>query len=169
MLKSHYSKKLTQKNSQLQNPKKLYVMNALDLFLTAPNAENLKKIQNNSWMLTRVFQKDEPLARQFFKFEEWFQICKDLSGLTEEEKTTFKDLLKSSVSTFDEAIKYYHTLGYEDRIAWQKDFIGHAKTVKDCQYLLYSMHKGHRKEIVEKMQKVAVSDEDKKIAFSYKP
>jgi len=144
-------------------------MNALDLFLTAPNAENLKKIQNNSWMLTRVFQKDEPLARQFFKFEEWFQICKDLSGLTEEEKATFKELLKSSVSTFAEAIKYYHTLGYDDRIAWQKDFIGHAKTVKDCQYLLYSMHKGHRKEIVEKMQKVAVSDEDKKIAFSYKP
>jgi len=143
-------------------------MNALDMFMLAPSAENLKKIQNNSWMLTRVFQKDEALAKQFFKFEEWFQICKDLSGLTEEEKTTFKDLLKSSVSTFDEAIKYYHTLSYEDRIAWQKDFIGHAKTVKDCQYLLYSMHKGHRKEIVEKMQKVAVSDDDKKIAFGYK-
>lgn len=142
-------------------------MNALDLFLIAPNSENFKKIQSNAWMLTRVFQRDEKLAMDYFKFEEWFQICKDLSGLTEEEKTTFKDLLKSSVSTFDEAIKYYHTLSYEDRIAWQKDFIGHAKTVKDCQYLLYSMDKGHRREIVEKMQKVAMTDEDKKIASNY--
>ena len=142
-------------------------MNALDIFMIAPNAENLKKIQNNGWMLTRVFQKDESLAKQFFKFEEWFQICKDLSDLTDEEKAKFKDLLKSSVSTFAEAIKYYHTLGYEDRIAWQNDFIDHAKTVKDCQYLLYSMDKRHRKKIVEKMQKVAVTDEDKKIAFGY--
>ena len=63
-------------------------MNALDMFMLAPNAENLKKIKNNCWMLTRVFQKDEALAKQFFKFEEWFQICKDLSGLTDEEKAT---------------------------------------------------------------------------------
>ena len=142
-------------------------MNALDLFLIAPNSENFKKIQSNAWMLTRVFQRDEKLAMDYFKFEEWFKICKDLSGLTDEEKATFRDLLKSSVSTFGEAIKYYHTLGYENRIAWQKDFINHAKTVKDCQYLLYTIGGGHRKEIVEKMQKIAVTDEEKKIAYSY--
>ena len=145
------------------------MMNALDIFMLAPNAENFKKIRNNAWMMTRVFDKDEELAKRYFKFEEWFKICQDLSGLTKEEKATFRNLLKSSVSTFAEAIKYYHTLDYENRIAWQKDFIEHAKTVKDCQYLLYTIGSGHRKEIVEKMQKVAVSDEDKKIAFSYKP
>ena len=142
-------------------------MNTLDLFLIAPNAENFKKIQGNAWMLTRVFQKDEELAKKWFKFEEWFQICKDPSGLTEDEKAKSKDLLKSSVSSFVEAIKYYHTLGYGDRTAWQKEFIDYAKTVKDCQYLLYSLHNGHRKEIVEKMQKVAKTDEEKKIAYSY--
>ena len=142
-------------------------MNALELFLTAPNAENFKNIRNNAWMMTRVFQRDEGLAKEWFKFEEWFQICKNSSGLTEDEKVKSKDLLKSSVSSFADAIKYYHTLNYEDRIAWQKEFIDHAKTVKDCQYLLYSLHKGHRKEIVEKMQKIAITDEEKKIAYSY--
>lgn len=144
-------------------------MNALDLFLVAPNAENFKRINDNAWMMTRVFEKDEELAKKYFKFEEWFKICKNSSGLSEEEKSAFKDFLKSSVSSFAEAIKYYHTLGYEDRIAWQKEFIDHAKTVKDCQYLLYTISKSHRKEIVEKMQKVATSDEDKRIAFSYRP
>ena len=142
-------------------------MNALDLFLTAPNQETFKAIQGNAWMLTRVFQKDEELAKKWFKFEEWLQICKDPSGLTEDEKAKSKDLLKSSVSSFVEAIKYYHTLGYGDRTAWQKEFIDYAKTVKDCQYLLYSLHNEHRKEIVEKMQKIAVTDEEKKIAYSY--
>ena len=143
-------------------------MNALDLFLIAPNAENFKKIQDNAWMMTRVFQKDEELAKKYFKFEEWFKICKDLSGLDEDEKSALKDILKSSVSSFDEAIKYYHTLGYDDRIAWQNEFLSHAQSVKDCQYLLYTMDKGYRKEIVEKMQKLAVSDEDKRVASSYK-
>lgn len=143
-------------------------MNSLDLFLIAPNPENFKKIQNNAWMMTRVFQKDEELAKKFFKFEEWFKICKDLSGLEEDEKATLKGLLKSSVSTFADAIKYYYSLGYNDRIAWQNEFFSYAKTVKDCQYLLYTLDKGHREEIVEKMQELAISNEDKKIAFSYK-
>ena len=143
-------------------------MNALDLFLVAPNAENFKGIQNNAWMMTRVFERDEELAKKYFKFEEWFKICRDLGGLSEEEKVTFKNLLKSSVSSFAEAIKYYYSLGYDERIAWQNEFINHAKTVKDCQYLLYTLNKSHRKEIVEKMHKVAISDEDKKIAFSYR-
>lgn len=142
-------------------------MNTLDLFLIAPNAENFKKIQGNAWMLTRVFQKDEELAKKWFKFEEWFQIIKDLSGLTEDEKARSKNLLKSSVSSFADAIKYYHTLNYEDRMAWQNEFINRAKTIKDCQYLLYTLNNGHRKEIVEKMQKIAVTDEEKKIAYSY--
>ena len=142
-------------------------MNALDLFLTAPNAENFKKIQDNPWMLSRVFVKDEEHARMFFKFEEWLKISKDMGGSLGEKDSTLKDLLKSSVSTFSDAMKYYHTLGYDDRIAWQKDFIGYAKTVSDLQKVLHLVGNEYRKEIVEKMRRIAVIDKDKRIAFSY--
>ena len=143
-------------------------MNALDLFLTAPNAEHLKSIQNNAWMLTRVFQKDAKVAKEHFKFEEWLKISKEGTIISKEEKAELEKLLKSSVSTFGDAIKYYYTLGYDNRMAWQKDFIGYAKTVKDLQRVLNLVDKKYRKEIVEKMQKIAVTDEDKQIAFFYK-
>lgn len=139
----------------------------LNLFLDAPTAENFKNIKDNPWMLTRAFQKNEELAKKYFKFEEWLKVHDRLVDLTEDEKSKVKDLLKSSVSSFPEAIKYYHTLNYEDRTAWQKDFISRATTVKDCQYAMSLVNKEHREEIVKKMRRIAITDEDKKIAYSY--
>lgn len=69
---------------------------------------------------------------------------------------------------FSEAIKHFYSLNYDERMAWQKEFINCAKTVKDLQFVLSLVDKSFRKEIVEKMRKVAVTDEEKKIAFLYK-
>lgn len=142
-------------------------MNALDLFLTAPNQEPFKAIQGNAWMLTRVFQKNEELAKNWFKFGEWFKIYQDLNSFDDDEKTKIRAFLKSSVSSFDEAIKYYYSLGYDDRMAWQQDFINHAKTVENLRFVLHQVNQKYRKEIIEKMRNVAASDEEKKIAYSY--
>ena len=118
-------------------------------------------------MLSRVFVKDEEHAKMYFKFEEWFKISKDMRGSIGEKESTLKELLKSSVSTFDDALKYYYSLGYDERMAWQKDFIGYAKTVNNLQKVLNLVDKKYRKDIVEKMQEIAVTDEEKRIAFSY--
>ena len=158
------TKKICQSNNK---KRKESTMNALDLFLTAPNQETFKAIQGNAWILTRVFQKNEELAKNWFKFGEWFKICQDLNSFDDDEKTKIRAFLKSSVSSFDEAIKYYYSLGYDDRMAWQQDFINHAKTVENLRFVLHQVNQKYRKEIIEKMRNVAASDEEKKIAYSY--
>jgi hypothetical protein len=70
--------------------------------------------------------------------------------------------------TFSEAIKYYFSLGYDDRMAWQKEFFNHANTVKNLQFVLEHVNRGYRTEIVQKMQEVALTEEEKKIANFYK-
>ena len=140
--------------------------NVVENFLANPCRETFGKIRNNPYLLKRTFELDYELAKEFFVFKDWL-ILLSFVGITAEEQSTFKNHLKECISSFSDAIKYYHQLNYEERLAYQSEFIEQAKTVKDCQYLLYSLNKDHRKEIVEKMQQVAVTDEDKRIAFSY--
>ena len=161
-----YNYKLYQKKEEF--------MNALDLFLVAPNQETFKAIQGNAWMLTRVFQKDKEHAKKYFKFEEWLKICQDLNGFNDEEKKELKDLLKSSVLSFDDAKKYHFSLPYSERVDWRDEFIKHANCVKDLRFVLDHIDKPNQKEyeiyrtkIVTKMREVAITDEDKKIAFGY--
>ena len=70
--------------------------------------------------------------------------------------------------TFQEATKHYFSLGYDDRMAWQKEYIDYANTVKDLQFVMNHISKDYRKEIVERMREIAVTDEEKKIAYFYK-
>lgn len=72
------------------------------------------------------------------------------------------------MKTFSEAIRYYYSLKYDERIAWEKQLIDHAKNVKDLQSVMNLLNGKHRKEIIEKMREIAVTDEEKKIAFWYK-
>jgi hypothetical protein len=51
---------------------------------------------------------------------------------------------------------------------WQKNYIGFAASVKDLQYVLNQVPSSYRREIVEKMRAVAKTDEEKKIALSYR-
>ena len=141
--------------------------NVIEDFLANPCAETFKPIKSNSYLLAKIFRLDEELAKEFFGFAEWFLIKKKTTNLDIKEKVVVQDGLKSAISCFADAIKYYHTLNYDERKNWQNEFISHAQTVKDCQYLLYTLNKSHRKEVVEKMHTLAITDEDKKIAFSY--
>ena len=150
-------------------------MNALDLFRSAPNPETFKGIKNNPWMLSRVFQGNGDLAEKYFSFNEWLEICKNPNSLEGNEIVEAKKLLKSSISSFDDAIKYHFYLPYDDRVNWRDEFIDYAKSVKDLRFVLEHIDKTnqqeyemYRKKIVTKMQEIAITQEDKKIAFSYK-
>jgi hypothetical protein len=70
--------------------------------------------------------------------------------------------------TFTEATKHYFSMKYEERVAWQKEFINQAKTVKDLQFVMNQVSREYRKEIVEKMREVAVTEKEKKIAYFYR-
>ena len=75
---------------------------------------------------------------------------------------------KGVFMTFSEAIKHYFSLGYDERMAWQKEFINQAKTVKDLQFVLGHVDRKHRTEIVQKMREVAATDEEKRIVSFYR-
>jgi len=149
-------------------------MNPLDLFRDAPNPETFKGIKENPWMLSRVFQGDEELAKKFFSFDEWLKICQGPNSLKKNEITKAEDMLKSSISSFDNAKKYHFHLRYDGRISWRDEFIKCAKNVKDLQFILENIDEtnqqkdeAYRKKIVTKMQEIAITQEDKQIAFSF--
>ena len=70
--------------------------------------------------------------------------------------------------TFSEAVKYYYSLRHDERVAWQEEFINHANTVKDLQFVLGHVHKKYRKSIVTKMRQVAKNADERKIASFYR-
>ena len=165
----------TPKKQKQLKQRKINNMNPLNLFRNAPNPETFKGIQKNPWMLSRIFQGDKELAKKYFSFNEWLKICKNPSSLEENEIIEVEDLLKSSISSFDDAIKYHFYLPYDHRINWRNEFIDYAKSVKDLQFILNHIDKPnqreyeiYRKKIVSKMRQIAITKEEKKIAFSYK-
>ncbi len=141
--------------------------NVLDLFIDVPNAENFKRIQQSAWLLERVFQRDKEIAKKFFGFEDWFKVAKDANDLDSEESRLLKFYFESSISCFCDAVKYFHFLGYDERILWVPKFIDHANSVADLKYILNHVDKKYRSTIVSKMREIAKTDEEKKIAFSY--
>ena len=141
--------------------------NVLENFWANPCADTFEKIRYNSCLLTKVFREEKDIAKAFFGFAEWFLIKKETANLDAKEKIIVQENLKSTISCFDDAIKYYYSLGYNDRIAWQKDFISYATTMKSLQSALSLVGKEYRKEIVEKMREIAITDKEKQIAFSY--
>ena len=140
--------------------------NVLENFLANPCADTFEQIRHNSYLLVSVFRADENLAKKFFGFAEWFLVLKE-QKLSEVENVVAKAYLKSSVSSFAEATKYFYSLGYDDRMAWSEELIRHAKTIKELQSLLGIVKREYRQKIVEKMREIATSDEEKRIAFSY--
>ena len=73
-----------------------------------------------------------------------------------------------NIKNFTDAIKHYYSLGYEDRILFSPSLIELASTVKDLIYVLNLVGNKYRTQIVKKMQEIAISDEEKRIAYSYK-
>jgi hypothetical protein len=112
-------------------------------FLEFPNSVNFLKIRKNSSLLKEVLIEDEECAKRFFLFDDWLLLFKEGVNLSSEMKALVKENLKGSVIDFADATKYYYSLGYDDRISY-------------------------RREIVEKMRAVAKTDEEKKIALSYR-
>lgn len=137
-------------------------------FLEFPNSVNFLKIRKNSSLLKEVLIEDEECAKKFFLFDDWLLLFKEGVNLSSEMKALIKENLKGSVIDFADATKYYYSLGYDDRMLWQKNYIGFATSVKDLQYVLNQVPSSYRREIVEKMRAVAKTDEEKKIALSYR-
>ena len=62
----------------------------------------------------------------------------------------------------------------DGRVSWRDEFINCAKSVKDLQFILENIDEtnqqkdeAYRKKIITKMQEIAITQEDKQIAFSF--
>ena len=132
-------------------------------FLENPNEETFSLIENNSSALNDVYQKAPHLADQFFQFKHWFLLYR--------ERNNSKDVLekmKSTEKTFDDAFKLHYSLSYDERKKHEPRMIELASTVRECSSVLHLLGNQYRKEIIEKMNQVAVTKEDKKFASFYK-
>ena len=73
-----------------------------------------------------------------------------------------------AIESFNDGLKYHYILGYDDRKAHEPELIKLASTVRELSSTLQLIGNKYRKEIVEKMREVAVTDEDKEFIKFYK-
>lgn len=132
-------------------------------FLENPNEETFSLIENNSSALNDVYQKAPDLADQFFQFKHWFLLYRERNNSKE-----VLEKMKEAEKTFDDAFKLNYSLGYEERKNHESRMIELANTVRECSSILHLLGNEYRKQIIEKMNQVAVTEEDKKFASFYK-
>lgn len=132
-------------------------------FLENPSEETFSLIENNSSALNDVYNNAPHLADQFFQFKHWFLLYR--------ERNNSEDIHKKMIDsekTFDDAFKLHYSLNYDERQKHIPRLIELASTVKNCSSALHALGNSYRKEIIEKMHEVAVTEEDKKFASFYK-
>lgn len=132
-------------------------------FLENPSEETFSLIENNSSALNDVYNKAPHLADKFFQFNHWFLLYR--------ERNNSKDILqkmRDSEQTFEDAFKLHYQLTYDERQEHIPRLIELASTVRNCSSALHLLGNRYRKEIIEKMNQVAITDEDKAFASFYK-
>ena len=132
-------------------------------FLENPSEETFSLIEDNASALNDVYNKAPHLADQFFKFKHWFLLYRERNN----SENIHKKMLDSE-KTFEDAFKLHYNLNYEERQKHIPKLIELASTVRDCSSALHLLGNSYRKEIIEKMNQVAVTEEDKKFASFYK-
>ena len=132
-------------------------------FLENPSEETFSLIENNSSALNDVYNNAPHLADQFFQFKHWFLLYRERNNSKE-----VLEKMKEAEKTFDDAFKLHYSLGYEERKNHESRMIELANTVRECSSTLHLLGNEYRKEIIEKMNEVAVTEEDKKFASFYK-
>ena len=131
-------------------------------FIEDPNEETFSLIEISSFALNEVFKHAPNLADQYFRFRHWYLLYR--------ERNNYPSILKKmgdAVESYNDGLKYHYILGYDDRKAHEPELIKLANTVRELSATLLLIGNKYRKEIVEKMRKVAVSEEDKEFASRY--
>lgn len=59
--------------------------NVLENFLVNPCADTFEQIRHNSYLLSRVFRERKDLATEFFDYDEWLLILKEVDDLDNNE------------------------------------------------------------------------------------
>lgn len=138
------------------------------IFLENPNEKNLKIIGNQTFILGEIFDANPTLAKRFFTFDHWHLLYRSVFCIKDKLKAKeIQQHLLDNVKTFDHAVKYFYTLNYEERIAYQHKLVEYANSVKELTSALYILNGKYRTEIVKKMRQVAVTNEEISIANSY--
>lgn len=132
-------------------------------FLENPNEETFSLIEDNASALNDVYNKAPHLADKFFQFKHWFLLYRERNNSEDIHKKMF-----DSEQTFDDAFKLHYNLNYDERQEHIPRLIELASTVRNCSTALHLLGNQYRKEIIEKMNQVAVTEEDKKFASFYK-
>ena len=132
-------------------------------FLENPNEETFSLIAISPYALNEVFKHAPNLADQFFQFHHWYRLYRERNS-----SKPILNKMRDAVKTFDDGLKYHYILGYDDRKAHEPELIKLASTVRELSSTLHLIGNKYRKEIIEKMREVAVTDEDIKFASFYK-
>lgn len=132
-------------------------------FIEDPNEETFSLIEISSFALNEVFKRAPNLADQFFQFNHWYRIYREANS-----SPLILSRMQNSEKTFDDAFKLHYSLGYDERKKHEPRLIELASTVKECSSTLHLLGNAYRKEIIEKMHEVAVTDEDKEFIKFYK-
>lgn len=131
-------------------------------FIENPNEETFNLVEISSFALNEVFKHAPELADQFFQFRHWYHLYRERNS-----SQPVLNKMRDAVKTFDDGLKYHYILGYDDRKAHEPKLIELANTVKELTSTLHLIGNKYRKEIVEKMREIAVTDEDKKTVSFY--
>lgn len=131
-------------------------------FIEDPNEETFSLIEISSFALNEVFKRAPNLADQFFQFNHWYRIYREANS-----SPLILSRMQNSEKTFDDAFKLHYSLGYDERKKHEPRLIELANTVKELTSTLHLIGNKYRKEIVEKMREIAVTDEDKKTVSFY--
>lgn len=131
-------------------------------FIENPNEESFSLIEASSFALNEVFKHAPNLADQFFKFRHWYLLYRERNNLP-----SILKKMGDSVESYNDGLKYHYILEYEDRKAHEAELIKLANSVKELSATLLLIGNKYRKEIVEKMRKVAISEEEKKDVSRY--
>ena len=59
--------------------------NVLENFFVNPCADTFEQIRHNSYLLSRVFREKRDLAAEFFGYDEWLLILKEVDDLDNNE------------------------------------------------------------------------------------
>lgn len=131
-------------------------------FLVNQNEETFSLIEECASALNDVFKFAPDLADKFFQFKHWHLLYRKWNN-----SQIFHNKMQNSVKTFDEGFDYYRSLDSKDMEAYCPELIKLANSVKDLKATHHLIGNKYRQEIVEKMRKVAVTEEDQKDVNRY--
>lgn len=130
-------------------------------FLETPSEETFAKITKIGPSLFQVLTQNRELAKQYFKFDDWLALEKNcILTIDEEMKHFIKEQRNASISSFNEAYRYYLTLCHVAKRFYAPRLIAFAKTEDDLEKLT-STFNGSLSAAIEKRRSEILSSSAK--------